>query len=267
VFPDKPIIAVWFSRGAASAVALKETIARYSAEFTVRAVYCPVIEEDDDGLRFERDVAAWLGVEIEHAINKDFPECSAVGVWEQRKYMSGTHGAPCTTELKKMARRQWETCNNPTWHVFGFTLDESKRHERFIQGERSNVLPVLIDAGLSKSKCFDIVRDASIKLPRIYELGYPNANCIGCVKATSPTYWNHVRRMHPLIFAQRAEQSRRLGARLVRHKGERIFLDELPADAEGAPMKTMQFDCGIFCEERPPDPEQLDLLRVGVAAE
>lgn len=148
---DAPLIVVWFSRGAASAVALKETIARYSNDFAVRGVYCPVLEEDDDGLRFERDVAKWLGVEIEHAINENFPECSAVGVWERRKYMSGTRGAPCTTELKKMARRQWEDRNNPTWHVFGFTLDERKRHERFIQGERSNVLPVLIDAGLSKS--------------------------------------------------------------------------------------------------------------------
>jgi hypothetical protein len=257
---DAPIIAVWFSRGAASAVALKETLTKYGDSCDVRAVYCPVVEEDEDGLRFERDVAAWLGVEIEHAKNKDFPDCSAVGVWEQRKFMSGPFGAPCTTELKKIARRQWEERNRPTWHVFGFTLDERKRHERFIQGERSNVLPVLIDARLTKSMCFDIVRDGGIKLPRIYDLGYPNANCIGCVKASSPTYWNHVRRMHPDIFEQRANQSRRLGARLVRYKGDRIFLDELPPDAEGAPMKTMQFDCGFLCEERPPGPGQREFF-------
>jgi hypothetical protein len=294
---DAPIIAVWFSRGAASAVALKETITKYGDSFDVRAVYCPVIEEDDDGLRFERDVAAWLGIEIEHAINKDFPKCSAVDVWEQRKFMSGPLGAPCTIELKKMARRDWEERNNPAWHVFGFTLEEKVRHRRFVMGERSNVLPVLIEAGITKTMCFDIVRNAGIKLPHIYDLGYPNANCIGCVKASSATYWNHVRRQHPLIFQDRLEQSRRLGAKLARchpkylsfcskrecgewyddrtgkclHKTDektgkrkleppRVFLDELPFDAKGAPLKTMQFDCGIFCEERPPGPEQRDLF-------
>jgi len=91
--------------------------------------------------------------------------------------------------------------------------------------------------------------DHGIKPPRIYSMGYPNANCIGCVKATSPTYWNHVREMHPDVFDQRAEQSRDLGARLVRVNNERIFLDELSPDAKGKPMKNLDFECGLFCEE------------------
>lgn len=84
----------------------------------------------------------------------------------------------------------------------------------------------------------------------MYKQGYPNANCIGCVKATSPTYWNHVRKMHPEVFAARAKQSRVIGARLVRVNDKRIFLDELSLDAKGRPMKTMQIECGIFCEEK-----------------
>ena len=77
--------------------------------------------------------------------------------------------------------------------------------------------------------------------------GYPNANCIGCVKASSPTYWNHVRKMHPKVFNDRAEQSRELGCKLVRVKGKRIYLDELDPKAKGRPMKNMDFECGIFC--------------------
>ena len=95
-----------------------------------------------------------------------------------------------------------------------------------------------------------ILQEAGIKLPEIYSLGYPNANCIGCVKATSPTYWNHVRKMHPDVFKQRAEQSKKYGVRLVRVKNERMFLDDLDPKATGRPMKTMQFECGIFCEEK-----------------
>jgi hypothetical protein len=112
------------------------------------------------------------------------------------------------------------------------------------------VLPILIDAGITKAECFDIIKAAGISRPRIYDLGYPNANCIGCVKATSPTYWNHVREKHPDIFTERALQSRELGARLVRVNGDRIFLDELDAAARGKPMKSMNVDCGVFCEEQ-----------------
>lgn len=101
-----------------------------------------------------------------------------------------------------------------------------------------------------KADCYNLLRVEGIELPRIYSMGYPNANCIGCVKATSPTYWNHVRKMHPEKFEDRARQSRELGAKLVRVKNKRIFLDELDPEATGKPMKNMDFECGIFCEEK-----------------
>ena len=54
--------------------------------------------------------------------------------------------------------------------------------------------------------------------------------------------------MHPDQFRERAEQSRHLGVRLVRYKGKRIFLDELPEDAKGRGMKS--YECGIFCDTK-----------------
>ncbi len=245
------MIAVWFSCGAASAVAAHETIRRYGATHEIRVVNNPVVEEDKDNRRFLLDVSQWLGVTIEIATHDKYPNASAVEIWEKRKFMSGPTGAPCTILLKKEARQQWELRNPAEWHVLGFTVDEKARHHQFTLTERSNVLPVLIEAGLTKNDCGKIITDAGIKLPDVYGRGYPNANCIGCVKATSPTYWNHVRRDNPGVFFDRMAQSRRLGARLVRYKNERIFLDELPEDAVGKPMKSMTIDCGIFCEEKP----------------
>ena len=244
----KPTIAVWFSCGAASAVAAKKTIEIYGDEFTIRVINNPIKEEDEDNLRFLKDVEKWLGVKIEYAINSKFPNCSAVEVWDKRRFMAGNQGAPCTAELKKNARKEWEANNFAQFHVLGFTLDEKKRHDRFVLTERQ-LIPVLIKAKLTKNDCFRIIEDAGIKLPRVYLQGYPNANCIGCVKASSPTYWNHVRARHPHVFKERAEQSRDIGAKLVRHKGERLFLDELPVEAKGRAMKNLYFDCGIFCEE------------------
>jgi PP-loop superfamily ATP-utilizing enzyme len=246
----KKTIAVWFSCGAASAVAAKKTIEMYGEKAIIRVVNNPVAEEDADNRRFLADVEKWLGIEIEIATNPKYRSNSCVEVWETRKFMSGVSGAPCTIELKKMARQRWEEENRPDYHVLGFTYDERNRARNFRMTERENLVCPLITHKLTKKDCFAIIRNAGIELPRIYKVGYPNANCIGCVKATSPTYWNHVRKMHPEVFAERANQSRRLGARLVRVSGERMFLDELPVDAVGEPMKSMRFECGIFCEEK-----------------
>lgn len=241
-------IGVWFSCGGASAVAAKKTVEQYGDICKILIINNPVIEEDADNTRFLNDVSAWVGLPIIKASNSDFPTNSAVDVWNAKKFMSHRKGAPCTKWLKKEARYQFERANKIDWHVLGFTAEEKDRHERFVKGERANVLPILIDAGLTKQDCFDIIQSYDIELPRVYKLGYPNANCIGCVKATSPTYWNHVRRMHPEIFEARAVQSRRIGARLVRYKEKRIFLDELPAEAKGRKMKS--YECGIFCDTK-----------------
>ncbi|MEL7341696.1 MAG: hypothetical protein AAGM67_14545, partial [Bacteroidota bacterium] len=158
------------------------------------------------------------------------------------------NGAPCTVHLKKEARQEWEQINKPDWHVLGFTSDEKDRHDRFVLTERSNVIPILIDAGMTKDDCGHMLRANGLRLPKIYDHGFPNANCIGCVKATSPTYWNLVRSEFPEVFEERAQQSRELGAKLVRVNNERIFLDELDPKAKGRPLKAMP-DCGLFCEE------------------
>lgn len=242
------MIAVWFSCGAASAVAAKLTIEKYGAE-NVRIVNNPVKEEHPDNIRFLKDCENWIGKKIEFAINKDFPDCSAEKVWEKVKYMAGHQGAPCTVKLKKEARQQWEKENPVDFHVLGFTLEEKDRYKRFILTERENVLPVLIDARITKKDCFQILHKAGVKRPAIYEMGFPNANCIGCVKGQYGKYWNLVRKTYPDVFRRRAEQSRNLGVKLWKIlDNDRRFLDELPEDYDDGQM-TMDFECGNFCDE------------------
>ena len=244
-------IAVWVSCGLASAAAAKLTFDCYGATHSIRLVNNPVVEEGPDNRRFLSDVGVWCRAPVESVVNPDYPNCSAEEVWDRRKGMVFPHGAPCTVSLKKEARQIWERSNHIDWHVLGFTVEERKRHERFVLTERANVLPVLIDAGITKQDCMDMVIAAGIEPPIAYALGYPNANCRGCVKATSPTYWNLVRAVDPDAFHSRALQSRRLGAKLVRHKGKRIYLDELPPAATGRPLKSLNMpDCSSFCEER-----------------
>tara|TARA_R100001440_G_scaffold56_1_gene119 strand:- start:535 stop:1290 length:756 start_codon:yes stop_codon:yes gene_type:complete len=246
MFRDKNIT-VWFSCGAASAVAAKKTIELYGQDNTIRVVNNPIKEEHEDNQRFLKDVEHWLGVEIEYAINPKFPDASCETVWQERKFMSGVFGAPCTLHLKRNARQVWEIKNPTDYIVLGFTADEEKRAKRFSETNKQQLLTPLIDEGITKQGCFDILMFEGIKLPEIYSLGYPNANCIGCVKASSPTYWNLVRKTFPNVFEKRSETSKNIGARLAIYKGQRIFLHELPADARGRDLKSYDFECGIFC--------------------
>lgn len=247
VIPNRTIV-VWFSCGAASAVAAKRTIQHYGNTCNIKIVNNPVLEEHQDNQRFLQDVEQWLGYKIEFAINSLYPNCSAVEVWDNKKAMSFVNGAPCTQLLKKHARFEWEKQNHFDYSVFGFTVDEIDRHNNLSQSEIMPIIPVLINEKLTKQDCFNFLEESGVRLPEMYYLGYPNANCIGCVKATSPTYWNHVRIVHPDIFDQRAEQSRRLNVRLVRVKNKRIFLDELDPSVKGNAMKDLKsIDCGVTC--------------------
>lgn len=249
-------IFVWFSCGAASAVALKKTVEKYSGLAEIRAYNNPIKEEHSDNQRFLKDIESWVGLEVKPAINPAYPSASARDVWKDRKGMSFPNGAPCTMLLKREVRLACEmlsTYNGKLWTVLGFTAEEKHRHDRRVENGDDNLLPILIREGITKDDCYQIILDAGIKLPEIYSIGsrfgsgFPNANCIGCVKATSPTYWNHVPETFPEVFADRAKMSREYNCKLVRYKGKRIFLDELPPNATGRSMKTMNVECGVVC--------------------
>ncbi len=232
---------VWFSCGAASAVAAKLAVDTYGPGCDV--VYCDTMStEHPDNARFFDDVVRWIGRPILRLRSDRFTDID--DVFERRRYMSGPSGAICTTELKKMVREKWQRIDDI--HVFGYTADEQKRADNF--EERNPALAVewlLIDRGVTKDACLSILRDAGIELPAMYALGFDHNNCIGCVKATSPGYWNRTRRLFPEVFERRAAQSRAIGSRLVRIKDVRHFLDELPADAD-APDGDI--DCGPMCQ-------------------
>ena len=198
------------------------------AELTI--VQCDLgSSEDEDNRRFTAECESWFGQQIVHIRSEKFSNIDEV--FEKRKYHSGIAGAPCTSEMKVAPRLDFQ---RPTdTHLWGYTADgnDVQRWERMLSNypEMKQRAP-LIERGLTKEACLAMIERAGINPPRVYSLGFPNANCIGCVKATSPNYWALVRQTHPDVFERRAEQSRRFGSHLVRVEGERKFLDELPAD-------------------------------------
>lgn len=236
-------VVCWFSCGAASAVATKLAISQFAGRDVVIA-RCLIDEEHPDNERFAADCEAWFGQSIINLKSERWGS-SIVSVFDKRKGMSFPHGAPCTMLLKKDVRVAFE---RPTdTHVFGYTAEEQERWDSFLDANNIDAVAPLIDRGIEHADCLSMVQTAGIAMPVMYQLGYGHNNCIGCVKASGAGYWNKVRRDFPVVFRQRAEQSRRLGCRLTRVDGERIFLDELPADI-GRYEEEPKIQCGIFCE-------------------
>lgn len=239
-------VVCWFSCGAASAVAAKKAIEKYGGLKPIDVVYCDTSKnEDADNPRFMADVEKWLGVKITVIRSEKYTYVEEV--FADRRYMSGIMGAPCTVEMKKIPRFNYQMADDI--NVFGFTADgkERKRIRNFKQNNPDLRLDFVLDgAGITKTKCYGILIQAGIELPRLYREGFKNNNCLGCVKATSPAYWNKVRSYAPEVFKRRAEQSRELGVRLTRLKGKRIFLDELPEGDFGR-YKPEDISCGPEC--------------------
>lgn len=237
-------VIAWISWGAASACAGKLAIEKYDERALL--VNCDTSRnEHPDNKRFQRDLEAWYGREVILLKSKKFTTAMVEEVFEKARYMSGPQGAPCTVALKKVPRFEFQDVADI--HIFGFTADEQSRITDFERDNPELFLEwILRDQGVTKTDCFTMLADAGIALPVMYGLGFKNNNCLGCVKATSPKYWNLVRAHFPDVFASRCEQSRRLGVRLVRFKGERIFLDELPQDA-GQAEAMPDISCGPQC--------------------
>lgn len=240
-----------FSCGAASAVATKLAIAKYAATHEVVVINAFLKEEDADNRRFLADCERWFGRTITVLGDVKYG-ASAREVFRRKRYLKGLAGAPCSKTLKR------EVLDADHRHddimVLGYTADERDRLDRFIDANADKrVVAPLIDAGLGKADVLAIVERAGIELPRMYRLGFHNANCIGCVKG-GMGYWNKVRQHFPEDFEEMAqiEQSIGPGAYLFRHrsgplKGVRFSLRELPPDA-GRYQDEPSIECGAACE-------------------
>src|SRR3972149_3662353 len=215
---------VWFSCGAASAVAAKLTLASNPA---AEPVYCDTGAEHPDNERFMADCERWFGCAVTRLKSTKYAD--TWDVFTKRRYLAGIDGALCTTKLKVAPRLISQRSHDA--HLFGYTSDEAVRADRL----RANypelrISTPLIERGIDKSGCLALIRSAGIALPAMYRLRFQKNNCIPCVKATSPAYWALVRQRFPAEFDRMATLSRELDVRLSRIDDVRIFIDEIPAD-------------------------------------
>lgn len=237
----------WVSCGITSAVACKQAIMKYGKD-RVELFYMHIESAHPDNHRFIDDLEKWYGLPIKHIRSDKYKD--QFEVIEKTGYVNGAEGARCTLELKKKVRWEIEKLVDFSAQIFGyeFEADQVNRALRFNeQYPAARAIFPLIETYLNKNNCAEILRFTGIELPEMYKLGYPNNNCIGCVKG-GMGYWNKIRVDFPDHFNKMAKAERKAGYSCIRTKKEgNIFLDELDPN-RGNKMKIVTPDCGNYCE-------------------
>lgn len=229
----------WFSGGVSSFIAI------YLLREEVDEVFfIDIADHHSDTYRFLRDCEKALGKPIKYLKHETFN--SVQDVIEKYKYINGPYGAKCTGVLKKEVRRKWEKEQKDVEvfrYIWGYDFKEKHRAERLLNTnpEYDHLFP-LIDKELSKEEVHGVLQQLNIKRPAMYDLGYSNNNCIGCVKG-GKGYWNKIRVDFPEKYNLMAMLERKVGASCING----VYLDELDPNA-GRMEKEIMPDCGMLCE-------------------
>lgn len=227
----------WFSAGVSSFVA--SYVIREELD---RIVYIHIDDQHPDTLRFLHDAEPLLGRQIEILQHEKYRTVEEVA--RKNGYLNTVWGARCTQWLKKKVRLDWENgLDEVPTYVWGYDASEAGRADRLLAAapEYRHRFP-LIEQGLTKADCHGIAAELGLKRPAMYDLGYNNNNCIGCVKG-GMGYWNRIRVDFPDVFTARAKLERDLGSSCING----TYLDELEP-TRGTFSEDVPDDCSLMCQ-------------------
>ena len=227
----------WISAGVSSFIAgylEKDTIDKF--------IYIDIEDQHPDSMRFIKDCEKVLGKKIEILKSRYGSVENAIRASGVIKMPRGF--APCTNWLKKRVRKEWEYEHRDCdiTYVWGMDYNEKNRADNLVEAmpEFTHIFP-LIEKTLTKQDAHGMCERLVISRPVMYDLGYNNNNCIGCVKG-GMGYWNKIRVDFPEVFESRARLEREIGVSILKE----CYLDELYPD-RGRMSDEISMDCGIMC--------------------
>jgi hypothetical protein len=238
----------WWSAGVTSAVACKMAIELYE---NVELYYVHIDTAHEDNVRFKAECEQWYGREIKQVKSKKYKD--QFDVIAKTGMVNSPEGARCTLELKKNVRFEIEELNSLNLfndrvisnQVWGYEYDLAQVNRAIRHGQQypnQNALFPLIEKGITKENCAGKLMSVGIELPKMYQLGYTNNNCIGCVKG-GMGYWNKIRVDFPQHFDRMAKLERQVGYSCING----VFLDELKP-TQGRMAKEVIPSCGLICD-------------------
>jgi len=248
----------WWSGGVTSAVACKIAIDIFGLD-NCRVIMMDTHNEHPDTYRFKKDCTKWYEKEIEtiSAIGKKYN--SIQEVWRKYKSLNVATGAICSTELKRVVREKWQENSEFDHQVFGFEFDKKEFNRAkslsMNHPDTKGIYPLLM-LGYDKDKCIEIIKEAGIDIPIMYQMGFRNNNCFGtgCVQG-GIGYWQKMKRDFPDKFNSMADMEHEL----TDSRGEPVtMLKDQSKEADDKVKSTgKKWARFIFLKKHPDYPEVL----------
>ncbi|WP_284486022.1 phosphoadenosine phosphosulfate reductase domain-containing protein [Sedimentitalea xiamensis] len=157
------------------------TARRFGYDFEL--VFADTLIEDEDAYRFNRDIARACSKELITLTTGKDPW----DIFVEKRYIGNTRTAHCSTELKTRPVMRFldKFAGAGDALVLGMDWSEQDRIERAqgVWGDRP-IVSLLNRHKITRPQHGAILALAGIKMPRLYEHGFPHNNCGGfCVKA------------------------------------------------------------------------------------
>lgn len=180
---------VMFSGGVGSWATAKRVVAAHGTADLV-LLFADTLIEDADLYRFLEEAAKDVGGQLVKIAEGRDPW----QVFFDRRFLGNTRIDPCSSILKREFMRTWLEANcAPAETVVYLGIDWTEAH-RFERAKKHwdpwTVRAPMIDPPLAgKDDALAQLARSGIRVPRLYEMGFPHNNCGGfCVKAGQAHY-------------------------------------------------------------------------------
>lgn len=175
---------VMFSGGLGSWVAAKRVAERSGTDGMI-LLFADTLSEDEDLYRFLDEAAANVGAPLVRIAEGRTPW----QVMSDERMIGNSRFDPCSKILKRKFLDKWRNENcDPDLTIIHVGIDWTESHRLTAIKARTKPwryeAPLCDEPYLSKGDVKTLLATAGIRLPRLYEQGFPHNNCGGaCVKA------------------------------------------------------------------------------------
>lgn len=180
---------VMFSSGISSWAAAKRRAEEKGTDGMV-LLFADTGIEDPDNYRFLHEAADNIGAPLVTVADGRTPW----GVMRDEKIIGNSRIDPCSKILKRQLLDKWRDANadpDTTEIILGICWDEEHRIRRVRQRTApwNYTAPLCEKPWLSKRDTLAWAKREGIEPPRMYDLGFPHANCGGfCIKAGQASF-------------------------------------------------------------------------------
>jgi len=210
-------VVVGFSGGVTSAWCAGWAIRNFPRDEVV-LLFHDTKEEDADTYRFNREMAAVLGLPItERSDGRSVSE-----LFEDEGAIANNRMAFCSRILKAEQSKKYiqelrRSGVTDIVKVIGFSAHEWQRVQRattHAEADRITIRFPLVEEGITKQQCADWCNAQGVRPSSMYQWS-EHANCVGCVRG-GKAYWLAVKENRPEVFEARSAQERQFGHTILK---------------------------------------------------